>query len=268
MNNILKISFYIILLLTACEKETVWHLQKSGSFPVVDALLTSELITQKIKVYYSSQDLNSEPEPVTNAMIKVVTDENEYLFEESGNIDGLYLSEIPFRCATGIKYELILQVNEIQDTAVAEMVAITPMQTYNIVTNDSLYRFIYHEDIAYSFTEVVYDWSGSNEMCLKYNNCEASENFYTLDNLDVNKLIPPDKQVIRFPPGTTIIRNKYSLHPRHRNFLRSLLLETEMRGGLFDVEQGNVITNFNHEIRGWFGVCMVLTDTIQFSLPL
>jgi hypothetical protein len=243
----------------------VWNLQKSESVPIIDALLTSELKIQKINVYFSSQELNSEPRPVTNALIKVVTNENEYLFIESDTTEGLYLSKNPFRCATGIKYKLIVLAHDIQDTATAEMVGITPMQSYDIIASDSLYRFLYHEDNAFSFTEVVYDWSSNDEMCLRYNSCIASEHFYTFDNLDVNKLLPPEKQIIRFPSGTKIIRHKYSLHSHHRDFLRSLLLETEMRGGLFDVEQGNVITNFKHGIRGWFGVCMVKSDTIQFS---
>lgn len=265
MNYILKFNILLTILLTSCEKEMNWNLQKSEPVPIVDALLTSELKTQQINVYYSSQELNTEPRPVINALIKVVTNANEYLFIESDSKEGLYLSENPFRCATGIKYKLIVFTNDIYDTAAAEMVAITPMQSYDIIASDSLYRFIYHEDVAFSFTAIEYNWSSNNEMCLKYNSCIASEYFYTLNNLDVNKLIPPDKQIIRFPIGTKIIRHKYSLHNHHRDFLRSLLLETEMRGGLFDVEQGNVITNFKHGIRGWFGVCMVKSDTIQFS---
>jgi hypothetical protein len=71
----------------------------------------------------------------------------------------------------------------------------------------------------------------------------------------------PAKQEIWFPAGTTLIRKKYSLTKSHQEFIRSLLIETEWRGGLFDMEQGNVLTNFSHGTRGWFAACMVISDT-------
>jgi hypothetical protein len=110
-------------------------------------------------------------------------------------------------------------------------------------------------------TEVFYDWSFDHDYCNIYGFCTAAETYYTLNNEDVNKAFGPDRQVIRFPVGTTIIRKTYSLSVEHQQFLRSLLMETDWRGGLFDVQAGNVNTNITNGAKGFFGVCMVVSDT-------
>ncbi len=255
----------IIFLITSCEEKTNWNLQTSGRKIIVDALLTSDLKNQEVKVYYSSTGLNEKPEPISGATIKLIGKNTIYLFKEADSLAGFYISDIPFRCATGIWYQLIVDAEGSRDTATADMEAITPLQQYKISDYDSLYRFTYINDDIPSFTEIFYDWSLVPDYCNSYGFCTASETYYTLNNLDVSKIIAPKKQVICFPRGTQIIRKKYSLSKQHQEFIRSLLLETEWRGGVFDVEQGNVTTNFHHGMRGWFGVCTVLSDTIHFQ---
>ena len=145
------------------------------------------------------------------------------------------------------------------------MKGIAPLEAIDIAPKDSLYRLVYHESQDASMMEVYYDWSATPEYCTLYGYCDASEVYYTLDNIDAEKIFAPDRQIIPFPEKTRIIRRKYSLSAAHQEFLRALLLETEWRGGLFDAEQGNVPTNFSHGIRGWFGACMVETDTTLFK---
>jgi hypothetical protein len=77
----------------------------------------------------------------------------------------------------------------------------------------------------------------------------------------VNNIFGPAKDTIYFPAGTKIIRRKYSLSKEHQDFIRTLLIETEWRGGIFDVQQGNVLTNISNGARGFFAACMVLSDT-------
>ena len=145
------------------------------------------------------------------------------------------------------------------------MTGIAPLEDIDIAPKDSLYRLVYHESQDASMMEVYYDWSAMPDYCTTYGYCEASEVYYTLDNIDAEKIFAPDRQIISFPEKTRIIRRKYSLSPAHQQFVRALLLETEWRGGLFDAEQGNVPTNFSHGIRGWFGACMVVSDTTHFK---
>ncbi len=178
---------------------------------------------------------------------------------------GKYVSVVPFRATAGIIYRLTISLGEKADTAYAEMFGITPLDDIDIAPKDSLYHLVYHESQDASMMEVYYDWSAMPDFCSKYGACEASEVFYTLDNIDAEKVFAPDRQIISFPEKTRIIRRKYSLSTAHQQFVRALLLETEWRGGLFDAEQGNVPTNFSHGLRGWFGACMVVSDTTDFK---
>jgi hypothetical protein len=71
----------------------------------------------------------------------------------------------------------------------------------------------------------------------------------------------PDKEIFQFPKGTTVIRRKYSVSDAYRAFLRSMLSETEWRGGVFDVQRSNVTTNLSEGAVGFFAVCSVVADT-------
>jgi hypothetical protein len=255
----------LLLILLSCEKQTSWELQKGERYPVVDCILTNELKIQELTVYWSALGMNEIPQPISGAYIELFDENSSVLFSEDTNKAGRYISSQSFRAAAGYTYRLVVACNGISDTAEAEMVAINPLEPLKIVVYDSLYRFEYTESQRPSMTEIYYNWSADGNYCEKYGACSASETFYTLENIDVGKLFPPDKQVIAFPRNTEIIRKKYSLSEEHQEFLRSLLLETEWRGGLFDIEQDNVPTNFHHGIRGWFAACMVLSDTTFFK---
>jgi hypothetical protein len=113
--------------------------------------------------------------------------------------------------------------------------------------------------------EVNYNWSADPVYSNMVDTDHASEVFYSLKDIDAGKIFAPEKQVILFPHKTVVIRTKYSLNEQHQQFVRSLLLETEWRGGVFDAEQGNVPTNFRNGIRGWFAVCAVVSDTTVFE---
>ena len=84
---------------------------------------------------------------------------------------------------------------------------------------------------------------------------------YTLSTIDVNQLFKPAVENLSFPAGAMVIRTKYSLSPDHERFLRSLLSETDWRGGWFDVMHGNLHTNLNNGAVGFFAACSVVQDT-------
>jgi hypothetical protein len=262
MNKFFKTySAILLLLLASCEEKTTWELQSSEIFAVADCILTNELKLQELRLYRSSEKLNELPVGIPGAIVEISDGSQIVNFTEDDTETGKYVSVVPFRATIGIKYRLTISLGEKADTAYAEMTGIMPLDKTDIAPIDSLYRLVYHESLDASMMEVYYDWSAMPEFCLKYGHCEASEVYYTLDNIDAEKIFAPDRQIISFPEKTRIIRRKYSLSPAHQQFVRALLLETEWRGGLFDAEQGNVPTNFSHGLRGWFGACMVLADT-------
>ena len=66
---------------------------------------------------------------------------------------------------------------------------------------------------------------------------------YTLNSVDVNRIFCPDREHVRFPPGTIVYREKESVSRAYEEFLRGMLSETDWRGGVFDVLPGNARTN-------------------------
>jgi hypothetical protein len=255
----------ISLLMLNCEKQTNWDLQSGSEFIVVDCIITNEMKFHELKLYCSSDMLNSPPLGFSGVTVKLNDGSNAISFVEDSEEPGRYISSLPFMASAGNLYRLTLSYEGKADTAYATMTGVTPLGSFDITASDSNYRFIYHQGTPASMTEVFYDWSADPLYCEQYGACQSAEVFYDLDNIDISNIIAPDKQVILFPHKTQIIRRKYSLNEAHQQFIRSLLLETEWRGGLFDTEQGNVPTNFHHGIRGWFAACAVVSDTIYFQ---
>lgn len=250
-------------LLSGCEEKVQWDLESSESVIVVDAIITNEFKRQEVFVYMSSAAYNAENTPVSEAAVKLWDGTQFYNFELS-DTPGLYVSS-PFAATINKTFALILSYENVSDTAIAIMEAITPFKKDTVIYKDGLFKFVYGGSDLPAMTEVYYNWSHNADYCQTYGNCTAQSSHYTLSNVDVAEEFGPAKQEIWFPAGSELVRIKYSLSKNHQDFIRSLLIETEWRGGLFDIEQGNVPTNFNHGVKGWFGVCMVLTDTTTIN---
>jgi hypothetical protein len=265
MNKFIVFLHGAVFFLISCEEKTGWDLQQSDPFAVADCIVTNEMKQQELRLYRSSAEMNAEPAGISGAIISVNDGNTSMQFQEDKTQPGRYLSVLPFRASAGIIYRLIITLGDKSDTADAEMTGITPLGDIQIAAKDSLFRFEYRDTPQASMTDVFYDWSAAPAYCSAYGACQASETYYTLDNIDAGKVFAPERQVILFPHQTRIIRRKYSLSEAHQQFIRALLLETEWRGGLFDAEQGNVPTNFHHGIRGWFAASMVLSDTTYFK---
>lgn len=231
-----KIAFILLLYLTAlsCERETEWRLQESEIFLVVDVIITNEIRQHLIKAYNSSQKLNQQPAPVSNIEFKLYDGNNTITFSEDISNPGYYYSDTSFSATVGIKYMLTLANGNNHDTAYAEMASVLTSINDAIEKTGELYKYVYRGSSRPAMTEVLYDWSANPNYCESYGACSAREVFYTIDGLNISKEFAPEKQTILFPVETSVIRRKYSLNKEHQNFIRSLLLETEWRGGIFN----------------------------------
>jgi hypothetical protein len=218
-----------------------------------------------LKLYWSGDQLNDISSGISGVTVQLSDGVDVMTFTEDQEIPGLYLSSEPFMATAGKTYRLILSADHLADTAYASMSGVSPLEAIQIVSADGYYRLEYQQSSPPSMMEVLYDWSANAQYGDQYGANKAAEVFYSLDNIDAGKIFAPDKINILFPHQTEIIRRKYSLSEDHQRFIRSLLMETEWRGGFFDTEQGNVPTNFNHGVRGWFAVCMVANDTTFFQ---
>ena len=269
MNGIKKIlktilPIFLAILLGHCESEFPWKIKsKQVGGIVIDAIITNEMKAQCVNASNTNENINMPSTPVSGLTITLSDNIHEYSFSESISKPGSYYS-VPFQAVVGKKYSLTISQISTVYTAQDSMVAITPLDTFNLAKDNTtgLYQYIPISGTEPTMLEVFMDWSSIPSYCSLYGHCEAQETFYKLDNLDVNKVFSPEQEIIHFPAGTKIVRRKYSLSPEHQAFLRSLLMETEWRGGLFDVQAGNVKSNISNGAWGFFGVCMVLTDSL------
>jgi hypothetical protein len=253
----------LIMLLFGCEKEYNWIVKEDGiERIVVDAIITNELKSQVIVLSKTDQELNLPSLPVSGAEVFVSDGTISYVFTESVTNQGSYYSQL-FQAAVNKTYQLSILLDNQEYTASSTMESVSQLDELTVVwdSDKSFYRYIPDNQGKPSMTEIYYDWSAVPDYCSEYGFCNAQETFYILDNVDINAEFGPEKQVIYFPAGTILIRRKYSLTEEHQQFIRSLLMETEWRGGLFDVQQGNIPTNLSNEALGYFAVCTVVSDT-------
>lgn len=264
MKRNLCISIILAYFLISCEQKTEWDFQPDHPFVVADCIITNEFRRHEVRLSWSTDTLNQSVTGYSGAAVTISDGLNEVSFFEDPGIAGRYVSEQAFRATVGKQYRLTIEWSGGSDAATAVMVPLAPIKEIEIFPSDGYYRYSFNENHYPCMMEISYNWSADATYCSTYGSCQASEVFYHLNNLDAGKIFAPDKQVILFPKQTQIIRRKYSLSDDHQEFIRSLLLETEWRGGVFDTEQANVPTNFSNGLRGWFGACMVATDTLMF----
>lgn len=254
-----KYIFILLIFIIACEKEYDKSPEiKPLNIVVVEGIITNEIKEQLIKLSYPQDSFNSTARPVTGAKVSVSDKFRTILFNEHPIRKGYYYSQA-FQGLTGTNYNLKVSLSGNLFEANASMIPLATKDSFFIKKNGNLYNYIqlYSEDPV--MIELTYDWSMVPGYLNEKN--RAFEYLYTLNNIDVNKSFAPDKEKISVPAGTKIIKKRYSLTRLHQAFLRSLLMETEWSGGIFDVQRANVITNISGGL-GFFAACTVVTDTI------
>ena len=75
-------------------------------------------------------------------------------------------------------------------------------------------------------------------------------------------MFPPERENVRFPPGTLVFREKESVNGQYEEYLRGMVSETDFRGGVFDVQPGNARTNLTEGAIGYFTAAQVIRDTL------
>ena len=268
MLHFLKI-FLLILLFTACEKKMEWELNNiNNNSIIVEGIITNENKQHEIKLTKPVSNLNERPENVSGATVLVYDGSNTYFFVEDDNSPGVYKSENSFIGVINKFYSLKIRYNDKTYKAGNYMIPVnlfTPL-IYSFNPDTSLY---YISNVANVFSseesamwEILIDWShlpeysGTPEELTK-----AKLYYYTLKTIDINQVFAPEKETVYFPEGAIITQRKYSLNQQHAEFIRSLLSETEWRGGFFDTAQGNVKTNLSNGALGYFGLCSVVSQT-------
>ncbi len=257
----------LILVFVSCEKKIVWNTKpKTINYIVVDGLLTNERKQHKVKITLPVDMLNAEPKPVSGAVVKINTGDSTVILQENMNEKGVYETPI-VQAVVNKTYNLSIHYKNDNYTAEALMIPVSSFESLSYVqVPDTIDLY----QIEKEFTsveparwEIFIDWSDVPD----YENvadslCQARLNFYNLHTIDPGQVFAPEKEKVYFPRGTKIIQTKYSLTDEHAEFIRTLLSETEWKGGFFDAAPGNVKTNLSAGARGYFAVSTVVKDTV------
>ncbi len=255
---------------SSCEKKTDWTFDKKGSdLIVVDGIITNERKTHEIRITKNTSSPNEVPEAVSGATVTISDGLGTMNLLESPAKSGKYVTGPNFMALLRRDYKLTILYNGKIYTAQASMEPVQPI--IQLLVQKDVNNDLFHINwVARAYNprldnmyEILIDWSFLPTVNpIEKELAKKRVLFYTLKTLDVSELFAPQEEKIMFPQGTRIVERKYSLTEEHAVFIRSLLSETSWRGGYFDVAPANTTTNLSNGGIGFFGVCMVLTDTI------
>jgi hypothetical protein len=251
----------LLLLLSACEEKIDDSLMPDETgLLVVEGLLTNENKNHLVKLSLPYGKQNGLIEPATGASVFLFEDSTLYALQEFPPGSGNYYTPTR-RAVTGRLYTLYIEYNGQEYFAQDSPVPVQPLQ--NLRYHESGEGYTLALDPAgqdANYVEHSMSWANT-DACGSSDSCEGKVVFYDLKTIDVNEMYKPEKEIFQFPKGTTVIRRKYSVSAAYRAFLRSMLSETEWRGGVFDIQRSNVETNLSNGAVGFFAVCSVVGDT-------
>ena len=261
----LGVYMFLFILLISCEEVTEWDINaQDKDLIVVEGLITNELKSHTIRLSRPIDELNDYPDVVSGAFVAVQSGDDIAVFQEYPQGSGIYYSDT-VQAVINRNYVLYINYQNKEYTARAEMVPVTPMKSlsYRLVDESKGYYEINFQDSNEpSIKEYWISWGHLPEyQDLTQEETLAKTFHYSLSSIDVNQSFAPDKEQLRFPAGSVVLRKKYSLSDNHQAFLRTLLSETDWRGSVFDIQQGNVMTNLSEGAVGYFAVTTVVSDT-------
>lgn len=267
MDNIMKFIVFpvALILFSSCEEITDWDFKPANSNTLsVEAIITDEYKTHEIILSLSFPRINEKPLPATEAEIALSTGNDIVLFTEDQLTPGLYKSNKAFQAKLNLEYSLEIKWQNQLYKAVNDMVQVLPFEPVNFkpfsgsdsLTFDQLPpAFSPDEQAMY---EITVDWSEIKPS----EKTQSKYLYFTFSTIDVNEIFKPDRQIPVFPGGSKVIEKKYSLNKKTAHYFRSILMETEWQGGVFDEASAPVKGNFSNGALGYFCVCSTLADTL------
>jgi hypothetical protein len=268
-----QLSFHILLLVCilgmtfACTDEIGWDLKyQEMDLIVVEGKITDEAKPHEVILTKPLYEMNGNPEPVSGLVIEITDGRSIHPLHEDRSRPGTYLTSSEFAGEVGSGYQLRIHQGENLITAISYLREVTPfqfMRTYLVQTNPPLYEVHITDSDEPAIVRLELDWSHvPGYDTLSHEENHALIYHYTLGTIDVNRMFPPDREAVRFPPGTIVFREKESVNGQYEEFLRGMVSENDFRGGVFDVLPGNARTNLTEGAIGYFTATQVIRDTL------
>ena len=260
----------VMLTSVSCTEKIDWDLKyQEESLIVVEGKITNEMKSHKVKLTRPVYEMNETPEPVSGAVVGIYDGRLIHSLREDDSIPGVYLTAPDFAGVVNKGYQLRISYGDLRTTAITFMRAVTPfqhMRPYRVQANPPLFEVYISDSDKPAIVRMELDWSHVKG----YDTLPSQDNHaliyhYTLGSVDVNRMFPPDRERVRFPPGTIVFREKESVSGAYEEFLRGILSETDWRGGVFDVLPGNARTNLSEGAIGYFTAATVIRDTVVFE---
>ncbi len=264
----------MLVLLLACEKKFKWTYEEViEGIPVVESIITNENTNQIVKLSLVRTDPNSENIPLSGANVSVTLGALVFQFTESAQFPGMYISNDAFSGVPGMEVKLKVEVLDKTYEASDRMQAVSAGNQALFLPSShdtTLFYLVRSGSILYTTEPAMWEFNISwdflpNYAHLSAEQCKARIFYYDLKVLDQGQIFAPQQDEQYFPEGAQVIQTKYSLSDKHKEFRRSLLLETEWRGGFMDVSPGTVYTNLNNGAMGFFGASAVVRDTFNIA---
>ena len=260
-----------IIFLGSCEERLDWDLESNRiSVLVVDGMISNERKQHRIVLTKPVTDLNVKPETVSGGLVVIGDGDTVHVLTEDDQNPGVYLTDPTVRGEVGKVYYLYVKIGNEEFTSLDYMAPVEPLKpiSYHKVQGyENLYEMDYKESRDPSMMHVFFNWAylvdpGERAAAM------AFVHYYSLKSIDVNDIFKPDHERVFFPAGTIILRKKYSLSRTHQEFIRSMMMETEWKGGVFDVMPANVISNISGRAVGFFSASSIVSDTtIVYLIP-
>jgi hypothetical protein len=268
----IKICYILILLqaFASCEEKIHWELEtEQVNSIVVDAIITNEPVFQRIHITKPFSNQNDTAASISNASVKINTDNFTVLFNESTENPGFYISDYPFAGSIDVTYELMIQHEQKTYTAETYMIPVLPanLPTWQYDADKDLYKIQWnisqYNPSQQAMYEVYISWTHLVDSSLTDTLTTARMLNYTLNTINVNYTIfPQDKEEVWFPKNSVAIVKKYSVTDEYGDYLRALLAEAEWQGSLFEEARGNLPSNISNGGLGYFSACSVISDTL------
>ena len=261
----------LILLLSlhagSCTEQLDWELEyQEEELIVVEGKITDEPGPHQVKLTFPLFELNGIPEPVTGALVEINDARVIHTLTETPRGSGIYLTDPGFAGEVGKGYQLRIRYRGARFTGVSFMREVLPfqfMRPYPVQDDPLLYEVYISDEKGPAIVRMQLNWSHlPGYDTLPPEETHALIYHYTLGGVDVNRIFPPEREHVRFPPGTIVFREKESVSREYEQFLRGMLSETDWRGGVFDVLPGNARGNMSDWAIGYFTAGAVIRDTV------
>lgn len=256
-----------LLLAAGCTEEIDWDLKyQEEELIVVEGKITNEAKAHEVKLSSPVYERNTTPEPLSGAVVEINDGRVIHPLIEDRSRPGTYVTAPDFAGEVGRGYQLRIRHRDKRIRAVAFMQEVLPfqfMRPYLVQQDPLLYEVYISDENGPAIVRMELDWSHvPGYDTLPADETHALIYHYTLGSVDVNRIFAPEREHVRFPPGTIVFREKESVSREYGEFLRGMLSETDWRGGIFDVLPGNARSNLAEGAVGYFTAGEVIRDTV------